>query len=543
MAASGTPEFDIMTYWRILRRRFWLVLLCPLVTGAVAYLQADSQPRLFASSAEILVARTQAETLFDPLGNSLADPSRLLANQARLVQGSDVQARARQRLGFSARISASFSATDDVLVLSAVNRNPKRAADTVNAYVESYIDYRRESGVQENRVAQDEVRRQLSEIEVELKALDSALAAAPAARRESLEAEQGVQRDRLISQRAGLQTQMTQLQAAVNVNRGGAELLAPAVVPTRPFEPQPRRSGSLGLVVGAMVGLALALGSDLLDDRIRTRADIDRVDPRLPVLGFLPAVPGWKRRQEAHVISIEAPASVPAEAYRTLRTSVQFLGLDKPLQVLQITSPAAAEGKTTTCANLAVALARAGQRVVVVDCDLRRPRLHEFFGFSRDLGFTSVVLGDIPLSAALLHVPGVDRLRVIPAGPVPPNPSELLSGHRVVEILSALRADNDVVLIDSPPVLPVSDAAALSASVDGTLLVLRSNKTRRKQLTRSLELLKQVDATVVGAVLNGGTEEGDDSYSRYYDYAELPRSPAPKRWGRKRVGADAGART
>jgi receptor protein-tyrosine kinase len=207
------------------------------------------------------------------------------------------------------------------------------------------------------------------------------------------------------------------------------------------------------------------------------------------------------------------------EAYRALRTAIQFLGLDHPLRVLQITSPSASEGKTTTMANLGVALASTGRRVVLISSDLRRPRIDRFFGLSDDVGLTSVILGDVPLSAAVQRVPDVDGLFVLAAGPLPPNPSELLGSTHAEELFVALRAEFDMVLLDSPPVLPVTDAAVLSAYADATLLVATARKTRRRDFGRAVELLRQVEAPLVGSVLNGVTSEGGYGYGYgYYRY-------------------------
>jgi capsular exopolysaccharide synthesis family protein len=187
---------------------------------------------------------------------------------------------------------------------------------------------------------------------------------------------------------------------------------------------------------------------------------------------------------------------------------------------LQITSPSAGDGKTTTLTNLGVALATAGQRVILVDCDLRRPRLHQFFGLSNETGFTSLLVGDMPISAVLQQAPGVRRLRVLPSGPLPPNPSELLSSERTAEVFAALRAEADIVLIDSPPVLPVTDALVLFRQADAAIMVFSARKTTRKQASTALQMAHQVDAPLVGAVLNGvSLKKGYSNYSYAYYYA------------------------
>ena len=188
------------------------------------------------------------------------------------------------------------------------------------------------------------------------------------------------------------------------------------------------------------------------------------------------------------------------------------------MHTLQITSPNAGEGKTATLSNLAVALARAGKRVGLVCCDLRRPRLHEFFGIANTVGFTSVLLGEVTLDAAMVRVKGEANIAVLPAGPLPPNPSELLASPRTAEVLTALQAHFDVVLVDSPPVLPASDAAVISGRVDVTLFVANAGETGRKEMSRALELLRQVGAPLIGVVLNGARNEPGSGYGYHYHY-------------------------
>lgn len=186
------------------------------------------------------------------------------------------------------------------------------------------------------------------------------------------------------------------------------------------------------------------------------------------------------------------------------------------MRLIQVTSPTTGNGKTTTIANLAVVLARAGQQVAVVSCDLRRSRIHDFFGVPGSVGFTSVLVGNTPLSQAFQAIPGEARLELLPSGAPPPNPSELLASRRGAEVIEAIGEKYEVVLIDCPPVLPVTDAAVLSARVDGILMVVMAGTTTGKQLTRTVQLLRQVDAPLVGVVLNGAPPE--DAYGYEFRY-------------------------
>jgi capsular exopolysaccharide synthesis family protein len=517
------------------------MILLPLLAVAASVAAAESQTPRYRSSTQILLAQTQAESLFNTANAAnAANPDRLLANQILVLRSVAVTDLVTKRLGFVAAIQATPSTTQDVITLTAVSPDPSRAASVANAYAAEYIAYRLASGSSQNAAAQAELRHQIDGIQSQIDALDQAVQNQPASQRSQLSATQAPGRQTLESQLATQRGQLNQLQAAAAVDQGGAQQLAPAAVPAAPFSPKPFRSGLLGLVLGLMFAVGLAFLLDYLDVNIRGKEDLERAAGNIPVIGLIPTLPDAKpgghdkgrAPDEPSVVSIDEPQSASAEAYRTLRTSIQFLALDRSLRTIQVTSPTTSEGKTTTLVNLAVALARADQRVIVVDCDLRRPRVHAFFHLDPRVGITSVLLGTTALSLAIRPVPGVDGLRVLVAGPIPPNPSELLSEPRTSEILEILQAEADFVLVDSPPVLPVSDAVVLASRVDATLMVVNNNKTHRKQLSRALELLRQVDATVVGTVLNrlGSGETYGYEYGYVYGYA--PREtpiPRPKR--------------
>jgi capsular exopolysaccharide synthesis family protein len=203
-------------------------------------------------------------------------------------------------------------------------------------------------------------------------------------------------------------------------------------------------------------------------------------------------------------VALDAPRSPAAESYRSLRTSLEFIRDRQPLHVILITSTSAREGKSTTVANLAATMAHAGRQVAVVDLDLRRPRIHEFFAVSHETGLTSVLLGEASLEDALVRVPAsaAGSLWVLPSGPLPPNPSEVLGSDRVRAVLEQLRSRVDYVLLDATPVLPVTDAIVASRFADGVILTTRVGVTSMRRLTHALEQLRQADAPVLGTVVN-----------------------------------------
>lgn len=285
-------------------------------------------------------------------------------------------------------------------------------------------------------------------------------------------------------------------------------MTTPAATPTSPSSPRPTRDLAIGLAVGLILGIGVAFGLEYLDDSIRSKEDLEKAAGGVTVLGLIPRLNTWKDEEAAHLASLYSPASSTAEAYRSLRTSIQFVGIDRPVRIIQVTSPNAQEGTSTTLANLGVVLAQAGQRVVMVCCDLRRPRLHHFFGLDNEVGFTSVLLGQSPLAKAFQPaLPDQDQLWVLASGPPPPDPSELLASPVSREVLRALALEFDLVLVDSPPVLPVTDAAVIAGYVDASLVVAVAGSTTGRGLERAVEVLGQVNAGVVGTVLNGVSDE------------------------------------
>lgn len=213
------------------------------------------------------------------------------------------------------------------------------------------------------------------------------------------------------------------------------------------------------------------------------------------------------------IVTITSPRSAAAEAFRTLRTNIQFSSLDREIRVLLITSAGPQEGKSTVLANLAVSTAETGRQVLMVDCDLRRPSLHRLFGVASTPGFTNLLVEE-DLASVAAQATSVPGLALLPCGPLPPNPSELLGSRRVDRVLQQLRERADLVLLDSPPVTAVSDAAVLATKVDGVILVVSAGKTRREAARRAKAQLEKVNARVLGVVLNN-TRPDPSLYSYY----------------------------
>jgi capsular exopolysaccharide synthesis family protein len=536
---AGARQLELRDYLSVLRRRKVVIVLTAFLVLGAALAYSYAQTPSYEATAEVLVRPRTTERIFTPNANqNSVDSQRAIDTEIKVLQSRTVQDAVRRKLGRIPGVSSSTAGQTDVITVSVRSTKASQAAADANSYATTYLEVRRAQAVGDFLNAGQEVQAKIVDLQHQIEALPPSLRTDPNvdAPRQALEQQQAYYRQ-----------QLDQLQVAAQISEsGGGQLVSRASTPSSPVEPNTIRNGVLALALGLLLGIGLAFLRDYLDDRIRTKEDLERASSGLQVVGLIPAVSTWKNHKAPYLATVSKPTSPAAEAYRTLRTSVQFLGLDRPLHTLVVTSPIKEEGKTTTLANLAIAFAKADQRAILLDCDLRRPRVHEFFGLSNEVGFTSVLLGTDPLAEALQPVDGYPSLSVLPSGPPPPDPSELLSSQRTREVIEALRSRCDLVLIDSPPVLPVTDPLVLSTFVDATLLVVSADHTTKRALSRAVELLNQIDAPLMGTVLNEvGPERGYAyGYAGYGNYQRgTPSESEPAANGGRRRRRKAQART
>ncbi|WP_137723939.1 polysaccharide biosynthesis tyrosine autokinase [Prescottella subtropica] len=291
-----------------------------------------------------------------------------------------------------------------------------------------------------------------------------------------------------------------------------------AVTPDAPVSPRTERNLALGLVVGLLGSIALAVLRDRLDNTVKSREVLDE----LAGVGLVGTVPFDKDREQKAAIAFQDGYSAGAEAFRELRTNLQFLEVDNPPRVIEVTSSLPGEGKTTTAINLTLALAESGYTVCLVDADLRRPRVAKYLDLIGSVGMSTVLSAQADLDDALQSSP-FPNVSVLASGALPPNPSELLGSSHAETLLSDLRSRFDFVVIDASPLLPVTDAAVLAAKVDGALVVVRHGKTKRDEVSRAIGNLRGVGATVLGTILTMTPSKGQGGYEyRYYYDADAP---------------------
>ncbi len=290
-----------------------------------------------------------------------------------------------------------------------------------------------------------------------------------------------------------------------------------ATEPDAPSSPSIPLFLAVGGVLGLIAGLAFGFARQALDTRVHSERDVAATTKHPILAGFV-----FDPTAAKHPLTVHAgPRSPRAEAFRSLRTNLQFIDFGASSRALVVTSSLASEGKTTTAANLAIALADAGKSTLLIDADLRRPRVATYMGVEGGVGLSDVLIGNARLEDTLQPWGESGRLVVLPSGTRPPNPSEMLGSRTMEELLHALRGEFEQIIVDAPPLLPVTDAAVLSKVTDGALVVCAAGLTRTTQLAHALSSLENIDAKVLGLVVNLLPTRGPDSYGTYgYEYTE-----------------------
>jgi succinoglycan biosynthesis transport protein ExoP len=533
-AMTETDAVTLHDYLRVVRRRKWVVVQAALLLPLAAIAFSLHQQRLYVASADVLLnSENLAATVpGTPLPGLSQEPERITQTQARVARAPEVVRGVLRRVSgtgltvtdFLADSSVSSAPASDILNFAVTSPDPALTKQLANAYAQAYSAYRQQLYTGSIQSALADVERRLRELDRAGASLDGTGAASLGAL-----TRYGSLYTSLVDRQQTLQSMQALQPSVASVLRQ-----ADGTVLT---QPKTLRNGGLGLVVGLVLGLGLVFLWEALETRARTAEEVSARLGGLPLLGRLPKPPKRLRRAEK-LVMLEEPASVRAEGFRMLRANLDFMMLDRDVRTIMVTSALQQEGKSTTIANLAVAFARAGKRVVLVDLDLRRPVLARFFDLEGP-GLTQVALGKVPLEEALTQIvigdqPALRRrlalrrggngkgnltrellglLEVLPSGPVPPDPGEFVSSPALVKIWRALRERADVVLVDAPAALNVGDAVALSSRVDGIVVVARPKILRRQSLAELNRLLAMVRTPVLGFVATGEVEGEGGSYA------------------------------
>jgi Mrp family chromosome partitioning ATPase len=594
---------ELRTYLEILRRRRAVIIAATLIVAIVAGIVSSMKTPVYTATAQVLLRPNDPSEQISQQNQqqrSSADSDRYVAAQLDIVEGEAVAAEAVKQLqGVSVKqlvkaVHASQSGATDIVKISAVDPDPARSARMANAVAGAYIENRKATAIAGLQKASDELQVKLDELEQRISDLDNQIDTDTAAQTTVHQKEQAKKKPAPLTQPVtqpdgtvvqvpvpqpqvtdsftptenealsaaryaaavqyqSLYGQQQNLLVTKSLKKGEAELITKAELPTSPSSPKPKRDTALGLFVGLLLGLGIAFLREQLDDKVRTRADVEELT-KLPVIAELPmdAV-----KVQTEVAAHERPLGVLAESVRSLRTSLTFLGVDGPLRRIVVTSSEPGDGKSYVAANLAAIYAQNGLRTILVSADLRRPRLDSMFptvvagpGLAEVItsigapaaslngnGWHPVVDG-IPsgILANALRPTHIEGLSLLPAGQLPPNPAEILGSDKTVQLLEALAGLADVVVIDTPPVLAVTDACVLAPNADGVILVAAADQTHRGALSRAVGTLTTAHARMLGVVLNKVEGSGAGGYGyrgRYYGaYYGTYTSDSDKKRGR-----------
>jgi succinoglycan biosynthesis transport protein ExoP len=524
-------ELDLRRYFALVHRWLWLIVGCAVLAAGSAFAVSSRMPPAYRASVTLLVQQASSAGTNDY--SAILTSERQAQTYTELLKEQPVLEAVAAQLGLdepwsslAERVGVELVRDTQLIRLSVQDTDPLRAAQIANSIADTFIA--QNEALSQERYAgfladvqgqMDEVSALIEETQAKIDTLgtpETIQEQAEAARLESILA--GYRNSYV-----GLLQNYQQMQLIAARSADNVVVWRRAEVPGGPIGPNTMRNTLLAGVVGAMAAVGVAFLVEYLDDTIKTPEDISQA-LGLNTLGAI----GRLRKGTDELVTVTQPLSPVSEAFRALRTNIRFSSVDNPLRTILVTSAGPTEGKSVMVANLAAAMAQAGLKVVAVDADLRRPRLHQMFGLHPHGGLTNSLLeGSLD---GRLQPTQAEGLVVLPAGELPPNPAELLGSRRMQELLELLKGHVDVVVIDSPPVLPVTDAAVLAQGVDGVLLVIDAGQTRRGAAKRAVESLRQVGANLVGVVLNAvPTHRGG-----YYYYYEYYRDEAKKRKRRKR---------
>lgn len=511
----------LKSYLDVLRRRIKIIVISALVVGLSALVVSVLQPPAYQSEARLVIGQQNAGTTL--LGASLPEqpaiPEQGIQTQVQLI-GSDTFLRAvidklhlqTNAKELSRRVTVSEVGLTNLVIVRATARTPNEASAIANTIAAQYVSWSRDQQVASIKAAASQVVASLQQTADSIASLTKAAATDPT----------GVAQQELATARSQYSTlaeKLSQMRISEQLVTGSGSVVESATPDPSKVSPQPLLDTVLGLLVGLIVGVGAAFVAETLDNRV-VSAETALEVYGVPVLGRVPAEK-FENGEARRLTVVVHPDGPVAESYRSLRNNLGYINFDDKIRSVLVGSAGPGEGKSTTAANLAAVLSQAGLNVVLVVCDFRKPTTSEFFSINNDVGLSDVLSGFRQLAEALQHPAGLPNLQILSPGPMPPNPSELLGSAQMGALVATLKTQAQWVILDTPPVLAVSDAAAVARWVDGVLLVARSGKSRRDAARRVREDLEQVGARLLGVVLVG--VKADPMSHSYYGYSHTGR--------------------
>lgn len=518
---------ELRQYASIIWKWMWLIVLSTVVAATFSWLAVKDQPATYQTSTTLMIG--QAIEQVNPNYGDFYTSDRLAQTYSELIKREPILRATARALGFEeqwrvlrGQVAVTLVAGTNLMEIRVTDTDPQRAKLIADELANQLMTAVQASRPQDSNRAFIEQQSaalppKIEAAQQEIQKLDAELSGAFSAREiQDIQSRINTLEGQINNWRATFaQYQLLLGDTGVNV----LTVIEQAQVPNVPVGPQWLMQVLLAAAIGAMLAVGAAFLIEYLDDTVKSPDEVLKT-MGLTTLGAITRISGDAPSEK--LITVRHPKSPISEAYRAMRTNLQFSSLDHPIRSMVVTSPNPVEGKSTTLANLGVVMAQAGKSVVLVDSDLRRPTLHKIFQVSNKTGLTNVLLDDRLVLDGHLQETGIENLRVLTSGPLPPNPSELLGSKRMAQFIELLKSKADVVVFDTPPALPVTDAAVLATQTDGVLLVADAGKTRRSAARQAVENLQKVGANVLGAALNrlSPGRSGGYYYYYYYYYAE-----------------------
>lgn len=528
-----TPtEYTLLDYLAIGRKRWpWVLLPIALLAGLAA-LYSTSQAEQYQSTAEVLLADTASQRTLDPSSQNPGFLSRELSNETSLAKSDKVESLVREELGFLPSVRIGADGETDVLTFTATAGDRLTAARHANTWAELYVGVKQEEAVRNITAAtsslqarleglreqRQRLRRPLDELDDRIgRSEDPGLADLLQRDYDRLAGDLRYELELVTAQAESTVASLTELELQAELSAvGEARIIQVAAPPVKTSNTPLSRNLALGALLGLLVGAGLALVAETRDNTIKSAADVQAIS-HVPVLASIPLA-SRKAKVGLSIATNRDPEGRFADGYHKVRSSLEFASFEKDIRSILVTSPNAAEGKSTTSSNLALALSSVGKRTVLVDVDFRRARVHDIYGVSQAPGLSDFILHGAELGRVAYSIddPALDELLIVPTGNLPPSPAAFVGTEGFLKTLAWMELQADIVVMDAPPFLAVSDAHTLAKHVDAVILTALAGRTTKAEMTEALTVLGQIGARVIGVVLIGVEET--DGYGKHSYY-------------------------
>jgi len=521
-------SIDIRKYVFLIWQWLWLIFLIAALAGGLAFYISTRMVPIYATTTDLLVSEASSDRVSDY--DVVRTSERLALTYSDLMVNEDILQEVIDKLSLQIVFEDLKDMVDirtvrdtQIMKVTVEGTDPDQIANIANSIVSVFINRiysiqakRYASSIESLAVQLTEVEGKLKEVKSRLEVLDILTTTPTPAGEEVPISPHNIEREGLEAQElqyqliyAELLTSYEQARLAETQSSANIIQINEATAPLKPIRPNILLNTIVAVIAALMLSMSFILVLDSLNDTINTPDDVSRI-LGTSVLGVI-----FEHKENSSVISQEDPFSLVSEAFRSLRTNLQFLNNNQEIKTILVTSPSQGSGKTLVSTNLAFMLAQSDKKVILVDVDLRRPTVHKKMNLPNENGITTALLNPDVSLYRLKKKTSAENLKVITSGNLPPNPSELLGSDRMKKIVEELKSKSGIVIFDAPPVLPVADAVAMSTLVDGVLLVLEPGVTTRTAARLTIQHLQRVNSKVIGVVFNNVKMKGQ-SYSYYY---------------------------